>query len=67
MATRQNGRTIKDGLVFGFDTGDTYNSYLGRPTDNISYNIGLGNYNNVPGSVTTNLIQTSDTYKGAPI
>jgi hypothetical protein len=67
MATRQNGRTIKDGLVFGFDTGDTYNSYLGRPTDNVLYNIGLGNYNNVPGSVTTNLTQTSDTYRGAPI
>jgi hypothetical protein len=67
MASKQNGSTTKDGLVFGFDTGDTYNSYLGRPTDNISYNIGLSNYNNVPGSVTTNLTQTSDTYKGAPI
>jgi hypothetical protein len=67
MATRQNGRTIKDGLVFGFDTGDTFNSYLGRPTDNVLYNIGLSNYNNVPGSVTTNLTQTSDTYRGAPI
>jgi hypothetical protein len=67
MATRQNGRTIKDGLVFGFDTGDTYNSYLGRPTDNLGYNASLNNYNNVPGSVTTNLTQTSDTYRGAPI
>jgi hypothetical protein len=67
MASKQNGSTTKDGLVFGFDTGDTYNSYLGRPTNNIGFNEPLYNYNNVPGSVTTNLTQTSDTYKGAPI
>jgi hypothetical protein len=28
---------------------------------------GLSNYNNVPGSVTTNLTQTNDTYRGAPV
>jgi hypothetical protein len=67
MATRQNGRTIKDGLIFHFDTGDIYNSYLGRPTNNTGYNETLYNYNNVGGSVTTVLTQTSDTYRGAPI
>ena len=62
MATRQNGRTIKNGLIFHFDTGDIYNSYLGRPTNNTGYNETLYNYNNVGGSVTTVLTQTSDTY-----
>jgi hypothetical protein len=67
MSAKQNGSTSKNGLVFGFDTGDIYNSYLGRPTDNLGYAASLYNYNNVPGSVTTNLTQTSDTYRGAPI
>jgi len=67
MASRLNGRTLKNGLIFHFDTGDIYNSYLGRPTNNTAFNESLYNYNNVPGSVTTNLTQTSDTYKGAPI
>jgi hypothetical protein len=66
MATRQNGRTIKDGLVFHFDAGDIYNSYLGRPTTNL---IGdsMSNYNNVGGSVTTTLTTTGEYYRGAPI
>jgi hypothetical protein len=66
MATRQNGRTIKDGLVFGFDSGDTYNSYLGRPTTNL---IGdsMGVYNNAGGSVNVSLTTTGEFYKGAPI
>jgi hypothetical protein len=67
MASKQNGSTTKDGLVFGFDTGDIYNSYLGRPTNNTGYNETLYNYNNVGGSVTTALTQTSETYRGAPI
>jgi hypothetical protein len=67
MSAKQNGSTSKNGLIFHFDTGDIYNSYLGRPTNNTAFNESLYNYNNVPGSVTTNLTQTSDTYKGAPI
>ena len=68
MSAKQNGSTSKNGLVFGFDTGDIYNSYLGRPTDNLAYpGTALYNYNNVGGSVTTDLVQTSETYKGTPI
>ena len=66
MATRQNGRTIKDGLIFHFDTGDIYNSYLGRPTTNMLSD-SMSNYNNVGGSVTTTLTLNGDYYRGAPV
>jgi hypothetical protein len=68
MAVGQGySKTATNGLVFAFDTGDTRNSFLGRPTTNLMEGYGLSNYNNVPGSVTTNLTQTSDSYRGAPI
>ena len=68
MAVGQGySKTATNGLVFAFDTGDTRNSFLGRPTTNLMSGYGLSNYNNVPGSVTTNLTQTSDSYRGAPI
>ena len=34
--------TNRYGLVFGFDTGDTGNTYKGEPTTNLSYNNGQG-------------------------
>jgi hypothetical protein len=68
MAVGQGySKTATNGLVFAFDTGDTRNSFLGRPTTNLMEGYGLSNYNNVGGSVTTNLTQTSDTYRGTPI
>jgi hypothetical protein len=68
MAVGQGySKTATNGLVFAFDTGDTRNSFLGRPTTNLIEGYGLSNYNNVGGSVTTNLTQTSDSYRGAPI
>ena len=68
MAVGQGySKTATNGLVFAFDTGDTRNSFLGRPTTNLMEGYGLSNYNNVPGSVTTNLTQTSDSYRGTPI
>jgi hypothetical protein len=66
MASRLNGRTIEDNLVFHFDTGDIYNSYLGRPTTNLLGD-SMSNYNNVPGSVTTTLTLNGDYYRGAPV
>jgi hypothetical protein len=68
MAVGQGySKTATNGLVFAYDTGDTRNSFLGRPTTNLMEGYGLSNYNNVPGSVTTNLTQTNDTYRGAPV
>jgi len=66
MASRLNGRTIEDNLVFHFDTGDIYNSYLGRPTTNTVGDT-MSNYNNVGGSVTTTLTLNGDYYRGAPV
>jgi hypothetical protein len=68
MAVGQGySKTATNGLVFAYDTGDTRNSFLGRPTTNLMEGYGLSNYNNVGGSVTTTLSQTSDTYRGAPV
>jgi len=68
MAVGQGySKTATNGLVFAYDTGDTRNSFLGRPTTNLMSGYGLSNYNNVPGSVTTTLSQTSDSYRGTPI
>lgn len=66
MASRLNGRTLKNDLIFHFDVGDIYNSYLGRPTTNLLGD-GMSNYNNVGGSVTTNLTLNGDYYRGAPV
>lgn len=60
-------KVATNGLVFAYDTGDTYNSYLGRPTSNILTNTPLYIYNNVPGSVSSTLTQTSETYRGAAV
>lgn len=67
MAFIRNPFIIRDGLVFAFDLNDKDTCYKGRPTTNVIHNTGLANYNNVPGDVTTNLVQTTDTYRGAPI
>jgi len=66
MATRQNGRTIKNGLIFHFDTGDIYNSYLGRPTTNMLGD-SMSVYNNVSGDVPYTLTTTGEYYRGAPV
>ena len=68
MAVAQGyGKTVTSGSVFAYDTGDTRNSYTGRPTTNVSAGIGLNNYNNVPGNVTTAITATGGTYRGAAI
>jgi hypothetical protein len=60
-------KVTTNGLTFAYDTGDTYNSYLGRPTTNILANAGMSIYNNVPGSVSATLTTTGETYRGAPV
>jgi hypothetical protein len=67
MAVAQGyGKTITSGSVFAYDTGDTRNSYLGRPTTNTNTN-SLLIYNNVPGNVSSTLTATSETYRGATV
>lgn len=56
-----------NGLVFAYDTGDTRNSYVGRPTSNVLAGAGMSTYNNVPGSVSSNLYTTGETYRGATV
>jgi hypothetical protein len=60
-------KVATNGLTFAYDTGDTYNSYLGRPTNNILAGAGMSIYNNVPGSVSATLTATSETYRGATV
>ena len=60
-------KVSSNGLVFAYDTGDTRNSYTGRPTTNISAGIGMSTYNNVPGSVSSTLTGTGTYYRGAEI
>jgi len=68
MAIAQGyGSIATNGLIFAYDTGDTYNSYLGRPTTNVLANAGLSTYNNVSGNVSSNLYSTSETYRGATV
>ena len=68
MAVAQGyGKTVTSGSVFAYDTGDTVNSYKGKPTVNLSAGYGINNYNNVPGNVTTAISSTSETYKGATV
>jgi hypothetical protein len=68
MALEQGySKIITQGLKFSYDTGDTRNSYTGRPTTNISAGIGMSTYNNVPGNVTSTLTGTGTYYRGAEI
>lgn len=68
MATQQGNSSIAtNGLVFAYDTGDTVNSYQGRPTTNLVANDSMSTYNNVGGDVSITLTQTADTYQGAYI
>jgi hypothetical protein len=60
-------KIASNGLVFAYDTSDTRNSYRGRPTNNLLADSGMSTYNNVPGSVTSNLNSTSETYRGATV
>jgi hypothetical protein len=60
------GKVTTSGSAFMYDTGDTFNSYKGRPTTNL-VGTGMSIYNNVPGSVSATLTETSETYKGAPV
>jgi hypothetical protein len=60
-------KVASNGLVFAYDTSDTRNSYRGRPTNNLLADSGMSTYNNVPGSVTSNLNSTSETYRGATV
>jgi len=68
MAVAQGyGKTVTSGSVFAFDTGDTRNSFRGRPTVNILANAAINEYNNVPGNVAANIVATSETYRGATV
>jgi hypothetical protein len=68
MAIEQGySKIVTQGLKFSYDTGDTRNSYTGRPTANISAGIGMSTYNNVPGSVSSTLTGTGTYYRGAEI
>jgi hypothetical protein len=68
MAVAQGyGKTTTSGSVFAYDTGDTRNSYKGRPTSNLLTGYTLYSYNNVSGNVTTTITATSETYKGATV
>jgi len=58
---------VTNGLTFAYDVADTRNSYLGRPTSNVLANYGMSTYNNVPGSVSSNLYTTGETYRGAAV
>lgn len=60
-------KIITSGLTYSHDTSDVSNSYLGRPTTNVSAETGLGVYNNVGGDVSISLTQTSNLYRGATI
>jgi hypothetical protein len=59
-------KTVTDGLIFGYDTGDIRNSYLGRPTTNL-LGTGMSIYNNVGGSVSATLTTNGEFYRGAPV
>jgi hypothetical protein len=59
-------KVASNGLVFAYDTSDTRNSYLGRPTTNTNTHP-LYIYNNVPGSISSTLTATSETYKGVTV
>jgi hypothetical protein len=54
----------ESGLVFFYDFGNLQKSF---GTTNISSNIKISIYNNVPGHVTASIIQTSETYQGSPV
>jgi hypothetical protein len=60
-------KVATSGLIFTYDTGDTRNSYTGRPTTNISAGIGMSTYNNVPSYVSSTLTGTGTYYRGAEI
>jgi len=60
-------KVTTNGLVFAYDTGDTNNSFLGRPTSNVLANAGMSIYNNVGGNVSSTLTATSETYRGATV
>jgi hypothetical protein len=53
-------------LVFHYDVNDL-NSFGGPTTTNLIEDIGLGNYNNVPSYVRTDLIKTDKKFRGAYI
>lgn len=60
-------KIITNGLTFAYDTGDTRNSYLGRPTSNLLAGASMSTYNNVGGDVSSSLYTTSETYRGATV
>jgi hypothetical protein len=50
------GKTTTSGSVFMYDTGDTYNSYIGEPTTNVFTHYGTSG----PGSVSDNAVNFSN-------
>jgi hypothetical protein len=54
MAVAQGyGKTVTSGSVFAFDTGDTRNSYIGQPTENLAlFGMGASFNTDYPSAVT---------------
>lgn len=74
MATSAGPNNVKEGLIFGYDTGYPQYSnnkgtvyHPGRPTTNVSSGYGMSTYNNVGSDVTSNLFTISETFKGATV
>lgn len=66
MALSHSPQIITNGLVFYYDMGSSQKSWRGAPTTN-QVDTSMGIYNNVPGDVTAALVQTTETYRGAPV
>jgi hypothetical protein len=67
MPSSSGPNNVNDSIIFNYDIGDVKNSFLGRPTSNVLAGAGMSTYNNVPGSVSSNLYTTGETYRGAAV
>lgn len=67
MALSHSPSLVTSGLTFYYDVNNLKKSFKGVPTTNVSAGIGLNIYNNVPSDVSATLVQTSETYDGAPV
>lgn len=66
MAAVKGPNVINSGLVLAMDAANPQ-SFRGIPTDNLLVNSGMSTYNNVGGDVTSVLVSTEETYRGATV
>lgn len=66
MAAVKGPNVINSGLVLALDAANPQ-SFRGIPTDNLLVNSGMSTYNNVGGDVTSVLVSTGETYRGATV